>query len=425
MALKALRIALAMGVCVCSVSAQAQPSAAPGAAAGGPGSAFDLAFWQAIAASNDPALFQAYLDQFPGGTFAVIARARVARKDASPAPQSATAPVATPPAAAPQPLDMPPAVPALPSAPLIVAAGSPAAPGQSAAVTAALAAMHVADAARAAAAQATQSVSGPATPVAVAPIVVAAAQPAPTVAAAPLAMPVLVAAEAPPVPRLAAATMPALEQLAAMQVTPPAPPAPRFTPPLPPVPTPALPGRRAARPMVQPAVYSAPVRRPVLSTAATSPAMADVVSALAPTGNAFGTLLTQMAYGQQTPGSAQAMDEAMDLPLRPQFMAVPQVALPDAFCSMEQRNAFHEGVYAPAVAVAQRNNQAAVAYIQRLQALYDSYQLGGDTRTLQAIAAEARDFQQQAAIAYSVQDTLVHQFENLMAVPVRACGAVQ
>lgn len=75
-----------------------------GTAANGVGTAFELAFWQSVATSSDPAMYAAYLEQYPGGTFAALARAKVAasrRADpaavavvASPAPAPAVAPVA-------------------------------------------------------------------------------------------------------------------------------------------------------------------------------------------------------------------------------------------------------------------------------------------------------------------------------------------
>lgn len=62
----------------------------------------DLAFWQAIVGSSDPALFQAYLDRFPNGTFAPIAAARLEALGAGSAPTTPlAAPSAMPPAAAP------------------------------------------------------------------------------------------------------------------------------------------------------------------------------------------------------------------------------------------------------------------------------------------------------------------------------------
>ncbi len=82
------------------------------AAATGVDPALDLAFWQAIADSADAALFQAYLDRFPDGTFAPIAKARIATLTASPAqaepPPAQTVRQAAPPVAAeaPAPRDL-------------------------------------------------------------------------------------------------------------------------------------------------------------------------------------------------------------------------------------------------------------------------------------------------------------------------------
>ena len=71
------------------------PGAAGSSAPADP--ALDLAFWQAIDGSNDPALYQAYLTQFPTGTFRPIAEARLRALTAPPAPPAApAAPAATP-----------------------------------------------------------------------------------------------------------------------------------------------------------------------------------------------------------------------------------------------------------------------------------------------------------------------------------------
>ncbi len=48
--------------------------------------ALDLAFWQSVQASDDRAQLQAYLDQYPKGTFAAAARAKIAALDATPPP---------------------------------------------------------------------------------------------------------------------------------------------------------------------------------------------------------------------------------------------------------------------------------------------------------------------------------------------------
>jgi hypothetical protein len=55
----------------------AQVEAAPSAEATA-GEAIELAFWEAIEDAGDPHLFAAYLEKYPDGEFAVIARARLA-----------------------------------------------------------------------------------------------------------------------------------------------------------------------------------------------------------------------------------------------------------------------------------------------------------------------------------------------------------
>src|SRR5882672_9099472 len=48
----------------------------------------EVVFWQSIQNSNSPAQFQAYLDQYPNGTFAALARARIDELKAKPAEAS-------------------------------------------------------------------------------------------------------------------------------------------------------------------------------------------------------------------------------------------------------------------------------------------------------------------------------------------------
>lgn len=71
----------------------AQLTAPPAASPNDP--QIELAFWQSIQSSSDPAMFQAYLDQWPEGTFAVLAQLNIKRLATV-----ATAPTARP---APQP----------------------------------------------------------------------------------------------------------------------------------------------------------------------------------------------------------------------------------------------------------------------------------------------------------------------------------
>ena len=108
---------------------------------------------------------------------------------------------------------------------------------------------------------------------------------------------------------------------------------------------------------------------------------------------------------------------------RPLLLPVPQVLLPAYFCGNDARNEFHNNAYRPAVEIATRNNEAAVGYLRQLQQTYDRGELGRDTAVLNAIAAEARAYQSEAAHAYSLQAGLVRQFDALMAVPLRTCAA--
>lgn len=265
--------ALALACLAISVPAAAQN-------ANGVGTPFELAFWQSVAGSDDPAVYDAYLQQYPTGTFAGLARAKLAnlRKVAAPA---APAPVAAP---IPQP--------------------------------------------------APQSVV---------------AAPAPTFAAD----------------------------------TPPA----------------------TATPAV---VVRTPVTAPLAASAAESDA----------------ALLSELARSQE-PGAGTAgvaAAQGFALPPRPQLAEVADLALPASFCSAEQRNAFYETRYKPLLELSRANNAAAIAYMEKLQAAYDSYQLARDPTPMNALAAEARDYQQQvAAVTYSRQSAVVRQFDAIMAVPVSAC----
>lgn len=252
--------------------------AAPSAAqnSNGVGTPFELAFWQSVSGSDDPAVYDAYLQQYPTGTFAGLARAKLAnlRKVATPA---SPAPVVAP---APQP---------------VMAAPTPAAMPESAPATA----------------------------------------------------------------------------------------------------TPAV-------------VVRTPVTAPLAASAAESDA----------------ALLSELARSQE-PGAGTAgvtAAQGFALPPRPQLAEVADLTLPASFCSAEQRNAFYETRYKPLLELSRANNAAAIAYMEKLQAAYDSYQLARDPTPMNALAAEARDYQQQvAAVTYSRQSAVVRQFDAIMAVPVSAC----
>ncbi|OYU34543.1 MAG: hypothetical protein CFE35_14240 [Novosphingobium sp. PASSN1] len=241
---------------------------------------------------------------------------------------------------------------------------------------------------------------------------------------APLAAPTLLATlGAAPVSLPSAA---ALEAAVAAQTTPILPPAPVYAA----APAASAPPRAlyAAATYVPPrrrrsAVPSGNARfmRAVVSTAAVSVEMPDVGRQISP----LGIMLGQLVTSQETPGSQYGLAEEMAMPTRPRLMSMPEVAVPQGFCSPQQRGAFMEGIYQPAMAIARHNGEVAAAYVRKLRTLYDNYQLSGDTRAQAAIAAEAKDFARTANAAGSIQEELSGQFEDIMTAPVTTCGASQ
>lgn len=418
------RLAGALGLCAVGAAicagpvAAAEPGTAPAVAvpASGVGSPFELAFWQSVVSSGNPALYQAYLDQFPHGTFMIIARAKLSEQPAA----STAAPAAAAPTAA---ADAAPAAPALtPPPPPARAIFAPASPFSVPLVplmplttaSADVDALPERDTNPVASPKLLAALNRDRSAPAAAPVATSAAT------AVALAEPVAPAMPAPP-PVFAAAlpvTGSGMAALAASQVTPraqPAAPVQRVAT----APAPAYVPRPPAR--VRNYVVAAPaprIHRAVVSTAATSPAMADFED----TGSPLGLMLAQLSRTQTTPGSDLGMPEIVSLPLRPRLQAVPQVVLPAAFCSVDQRNAFDEGVYRPALAVATHNNEVATGYLRRLRAMYDNAGLAGDTQLQAAIAAEAREFAAQAKATSTMQSSLVQQFEDIMTNPMQDCG---
>ncbi|MFM2372885.1 MAG: hypothetical protein RIS85_2607 [Pseudomonadota bacterium] len=164
---------------------------------------------------------------------------------------------------------------------------------------------------------------------------------------------------------------------------------------------------------------------PQVAAAVVTPAVLTVVpAAVTAAPDADAALLAELAKSQEVGGgTAQvAAVQGFALPHRPALNDVADLSLPATFCSAEQRNAFHETRYKPVLEQARANNAAAVAYMKTLQDMYDSQQLSRDPGPMNALAAEARDYQQQvAAMTYSRQSALVRQFDAIMAVPVTAC----
>ncbi|MCX7285081.1 MAG: hypothetical protein NTX28_13715 [Novosphingobium sp.] len=139
-------------------------------------------------------------------------------------------------------------------------------------------------------------------------------------------------------------------------------------------------------------------------------------------------LLSALARSQEAGEGAEkvAALQGFALPARPALPPVAELTLPASFCSAEQRNAFYETRYKPVLEQARANNAAAIAHMQVLQQTYDSHQLSRDPTPMNALAAEAREYQQQvAAVTYSRQAAVVRQFDTVMAVPVTSCQLAQ
>lgn len=135
-----------MGLCLFALTALpfaplSAADAPPATASGnGVGSQFELAFWQAVAESEDKAQLEAYLAQYPNGTFSALARAKIGAIDkkagGAPVPVAAPVPAVMAAPAAPVPAPAPAAPPAparpaavfLPGTPVIAAPAPVAAP---------------------------------------------------------------------------------------------------------------------------------------------------------------------------------------------------------------------------------------------------------------------------------------------------------
>lgn len=344
----------------------------------------ELTMWQSIDSNNDPALYEAYLARFPNGTFADVARLKIAKlRGTAPPP----APVAQQPGyPPPQPVYQPPQPtyqpqvyqPQAPVAPPVV----PQPPVPQPQVQPGYATAPVAP--------------GPVYP------------PPPPVAQPPVVAPPVVA---PPV------VAPPVSQPPATQ-PPVAPPA------VVPAPVATAPGGEAAgggadqlqelnrtlQDMVNSQVSTTPPGGPPPVVA---PPVAPAATVAAP--------VTPVPVTQPQAG-AQVIN-GIAIPPPPVMEPVAQVVLPARFCTDVERNTFHSTQYAPVIAAAKRNNEAAVAYMARLNAIYDRYHQSDNTIAQNAIVDASRAYEPQAQAAFATHDALVRLYPAIMAVPIIACPA--
>lgn len=281
----------------------AQGPASASSSSNGVGSPFELAFWQSIATSDDRTQYEAYLTQYPAGTFSGLARAKIAAIDR--ARGIAPAAVAPPPGAA-----IPAPAAAQPPAPI-----------------------------------------------------------APTAAAvAPVPVPI-------PVP--------------------------------------------ASVPTPEPTSVAVPIAAPVQT------AVAPTVAA--PASDPYAKIRAAMAAraaaaaGAAQPGAAPVPAVAPSLS-QPVLAAIPSVDVPAKFCSAEDRNRFHDTVYKPAVAIADQNNQAAIAYLDKLQAAHDAHSGRREIEAANLVAKEASAYKPIAQDTYAKRSAFTPLFDRIMAVPIVPCS---
>ena len=170
---------------------------------------------------------------------------------------------------------------------------------------------------------------------------------------------------------------------------------------------------------------SPPQSQPLAAAAIMTPQVAPASIAPALIAPLLAAPAAPASAAETHPIAVGPLPSGFALPQRPALAAVPGMALPAQFCSAEARNQFHDGPYIAAVEAAKRNNDAAIAYMRQLQALYDSNQLRGDINPMNALAAEARAFAPVAASTFAAQSALVSAFNDLMAVPISPCEPQQ
>ena len=391
-------------------AAQAQTTTGTGV-----GSQFELTYWQSVESGNDPALYEAYLAQYPSGTFAPVARVKLARlRQAQPALQSSgpsVQPVVVQPAPAqPQlsPAQPAPVQPAPAPAPALVPAPAP--------IIAVAPVPTPAPARRQLAAAAAQA-SSPSAAATVRP----AQRPAQRLAVSEPADSVPYVTAAPPVePADDNADSAALRRLLGALGD-----SQRSGAP-PPTPIVDAPDAAPLAPAAAPAAGAAGT-----APAASAPRLVEVAAptVLAPAGppiavpDAAALSASAAPVSDLSPIAIGPLPAGFALPPRPQLAPIAPLAFPAGFCSATARNAFHDGPYIKAVETAKRNNEAAIAYLNQLQDLYNTNQLSGDINPMNAVAAEARAYKAVAATTFAAQSTIVSAFSTLMAVPIVACEA--
>lgn len=343
----------------------------------GVGSQFELTFWQSVESGSDPALYEAYLAQYPTGTFAAVARVKLTRLRQSLPADPAPSPVPVAPTSPPPPQRI---VAAPARQPEQEPAPAPPPPARTQLATA-------------------NAAPAPARKV---------SEPAPYVTAAPPTELASDSADSAALRRLLGALGESQRSGAPM--------------PAPIVETDAAApdsGSLASPP--QPAYTAAPSATPSRLVETTSALTTPAVGSPIALPDAAALSASTASPPDLRPIAVGPLPSSFALPPRPQLVVIPPLAFPASFCSAEARNAFHDGSYVAAVEAAKRNNDTTIAYMRQLQDLYDTNQLSGDINPMNAVAAEARVYRGVADAAFAAQSTLVSAFSTLMAVPITPC----
>lgn len=389
----------------------------------GVGSQFEMVYWQSVDTGADPTLYEAYLSKYPNGTFAALARAKLARlRQASaagavsdsavgPAPGSVRPP-SPPPSADPQAET--PSPPRRATASLTTSVPGPREAPPSTSVSASVSSAPIGPT-NVAFTGGAQSRSGQAT-----------SGPAPFVTDAVPTQGPSDSENSDALRRLLGALGDS-QRVSSVSSQPPLPQSPQ-----PQSPQPQSSGLAASA--VTLPVVGAPIGQPAsgatpadggagLVPAVSAQAASATAGSVLPAASATALIAGSAAAGSTTPRpiAVGPLPASFALPPRPALVDVPSVALPATFCSADARNAFHDGPYITALEAAKRNNDAAIAYMHHLQDLYDRNQLSGDVNPMNALAAEAQAYGPQASAAFKAQSTLVSAFNTLMAVPIIQC----
>ena len=174
-----------------------------------------------------------------------------------------------------------------------------------------------------------------------------------------------------------------------------------------------------------PAREITPAPRPPETQLAAPPITAPPAAAEAPPGPVAGTdamlaTIPRAAHAQPGAFTIAALGYKI-LPPRPVLQAAPEVNIPPSFCSLQERNKFHDEIYAPARTIAYANNEAAAHYISDLDALRREYQSQINGFYV-VVVKESQDYKAVADTQFAISERYRKLFDTLMDRPVGHCG---